>query len=303
MKTIITHNKPCPNATTLLAGGSITYNPEPGATVTVICNSDNARVITEVEPEPIPMSEMTPHTFAVITSCNDESLSRLVGVTCYCYMALHADTKRFVTMAPNHTSGTADGIMVRIIQPGESLLIEVVADTPETPNEPAATPESESAGRRCIHCKHRDVGHFSPPCSDDCLNTVQHKHFAAAEPDDKFERLADGTRKSCTTCKHCHLAGDALPCSLCHGLDSRGAEGHSHERWEPIVPKPRVSGAVTWQGQRCDECMLEGVTGEVEPCMSCVADWQVVTGVNECKQPHERRDRLDLFKEKDNAGN
>ncbi len=123
MKTKITHNKPEQTATTLLAGGRLTYKPADGSTVTVICNGDNARVITETEPEPIPMDTMRPGDVGVVASVKFSGLVGNIGdlVTCACdgeFCMRHRDGK----MIARH------GYTVRLLQPGESLVIEVVDD-------------------------------------------------------------------------------------------------------------------------------------------------------------------------------
>lgn len=202
-------------------------------------------ILAAKEPEPIPMSEMKPGEFGCVATVDDGK--RIVSPGDW--VQRHRTNGTSQRLSDAHIIEST-GCTVHILPLGESLLLEVVKDKPEAEDEPAATPESESADRRCIHCKHRDVGHFSPPCNDDCLGTDQHKHFEAAgeaEPDDQFERLADGTRKQCGNCADGYESPD---CTKAHDAplpkDIRGVGGNAHACWRPV--EPETLGHALWHG-------------------------------------------------------
>jgi hypothetical protein len=151
-----------------------------------------------VEPEPIPMSEMKKEDKGVIADV--ESGSEAFGK-----IGDGVIRGGDSLYAVNLTTGVylkCDRYTVRLLQPGESLTIK----------------------------REDDPGSHTWESSTK-INQPQ-------VADDKFERLADGTRKSCCCCVF-----DPNHTGCIHGLgsclttDARGYDGSAHPCWKPIEPK------------------------------------------------------------------
>jgi hypothetical protein len=230
-------------------------------------------VYDNAEPEtiPIPMSEMKPGECGVIVTAT-------AGDSPYVGHHVLRVIAGCVTLAGG-LSLSITRFTVRLLQPGESLTITVVADKPEP----------------------------SP------------------EPDDQFERLADGTRKSCDNCID---GGDSSSDQCNNGegngliLNHRGANQCAHPCWRPIEPETldhalwhgtaaEIMEAIeTESGPECGWNSLSGAIHGKDAILDRIAEI-IASSDNRFEDDcHELakvivdfRDRLDLFEEVKDAGN
>lgn len=258
------------------------------------------------EPDTIPMSEMKPGEWAEIATVNRHAYGKVGELVFRGYGFENVSNPTKPLCSHNYT--------VRLLQSGDSLLIEVV-DEPDV--------------RDCSECQYNRVRSSEPPCSDDCWGTAEYKNFVRgeslpdneqdvplpetlrADADDKFERLADGvTRMECKSCGDGPLA---LECKRqegsCVTSDPRGCKGNAHPCWRPI--EPTLDDALRTGTAKEIESLIGGdtlglnklVRKHVGNAMRLIEDIVYDRDGTSCSEDElyasrvwvELRDRLDLF--------
>jgi hypothetical protein len=227
MHKITHHRKPLRIMTAGVLDGPLEFELPDGATavsIAIVGDAYNRQCVAEIyaDPAPIPMGEMRPRDIGMITGSHPWS------------------GKWFQRKKPSgfteigggmlFTSAADGDAVVRLLQPGESLVIERVGDEPEEPPKADWTPPPKVAG------------------------------------DGDFERLPDGTRKGCINCDD----GEKRPCPLnlddeCITPDARGSCGNAHAKWHNELHDTLVSKHKT-----LGEALRTGTAEEIVAALSCV---------------------------------
>ena len=213
---------------------------------------------TVAEPtEPIPMSDMKPGEIGVIAELLYASCALQVGDQVLCCVdggPGQGKPPQVITFSglladPRHYT-----VRIILTEPGESLLIECVADETD-----------ESMPGWEVKRTENDVpvtGDFDAQCVDANNDEPEPETLRADtgdEPDDQFERLADGQRKECGNCYSTVINGHVNACKNCRTTDPRGVAGYSHYNWQA---KP-IETAL-------DDALRTGTTEEIV----AAAEWE-----------------------------